>query len=114
LRIGRQITAGQTHHTHVVLSACDAARTGAALPDEALSAATGFLLAGAAMVTAPLWPVVDATVPRLMTEYHKDLAAGVDPALALTRLRGFWQETSPALVYAPWVITAWPDTLADS
>jgi CHAT domain len=45
--------------THVVLSACDAALTAASLPDEALSPAAAFLLAGAGTVTAPVWPVDD-------------------------------------------------------
>jgi tetratricopeptide (TPR) repeat protein len=99
---------------HVVLSACDAALTGAALPDEALSAATAFLLAGAGTVTAPLWPANDATAPRLMGDYHARLAAGADPASALAAVQREWSRHSPAYVHGPWVVTAWPDTASSS
>jgi CHAT domain-containing protein len=95
---------------HVVLSACDAALTGATLPDEALSAATAFLLAGAGVVTAPVWPVNDATAPALMGEYHAKLAEGLPPAAALAAVQRQWSRRSPAYVHGPWVVTAWPDT----
>ncbi|WBB88177.1 CHAT domain-containing protein [Micromonospora sp. WMMC264] len=114
LRVRPPIRVGLRAHSarrrvHVVLSACDAALTGAALPDEALSAATAFLLAGAAVVTAPLWPVNDTTAPALMSDYHAELAAGVPPAAALSAVQKRWARR-PAYVYGPWVVTAWPDT----
>jgi CHAT domain-containing protein len=96
----------------VILSACDAALTGTVLPDEALSAATSFLLAGAGVVTAPLWPVNDATAPAFMADYHAALATGTDPARALSAVARRWSATHPMLVYGPWVVTAWPDAVA--
>jgi CHAT domain-containing protein len=109
IRVGHRAGAAR-RRGHVVLSACDAALTGAALPDEALSAATAFLLAGAGVVTAPVWPVNDATAPALMGEYHAKLAEGVPPAAALAAVQRQWSRRSPAYVHGPWVVTAWPDT----
>lgn len=97
---------------HIVLSACDAALTGAVLPDEAFSAATAFLLAGAGVVTAPLWPVNDVTAPKLMGYYHALLAGGVSPSAALAAVQRRWARKRPAYVHGPWVVTAWPDATA--
>lgn len=109
IRISRRTV--RPGRTHVVLSACDAALTATTLPDEALSAATAFLLAGAGTVTAPLWPVNDATAPGFMADYHAGLAAGGPPARALARVQAEWSARYPAFVHAPWVVTAWPDAL---
>ncbi|MFF0176017.1 CHAT domain-containing protein [Micromonospora profundi] len=112
IRVGLRPAAGR-RHGHIVLSACDAALTGAALPDEAFSAATAFLLAGAGVVTAPLWPVNDITAPRLMGDYHARLAEGSAPATALAAVQRRWARKRPAYVHGPWVVTAWPDAAAD-
>jgi len=100
--------------THVVLSACDAALTSATLPDEALSAATAFLLAGAGIVTAPLWPVNDVTTPAFMVDYHTALLAGTPPAKALAAVQRRWSASHPLFQHGPWVMTAWPDAIAPS
>jgi tetratricopeptide (TPR) repeat protein len=111
IRVGLRRAAGRGRG-HIVLSACDAALTGAALPDEAFSAATAFLLAGAGLVTAPLWPVNDITAPRLMGDYHARLADGVAPATALAEVQRRWARRRPAYVHGPWVVTAWPEAVA--
>ena len=108
IRIGGNLV-GHAGRTHVVLSACDAALTGAALPDEALSAATAFLLAGAGVVTAPLWPVGDGLAPRFMADYHAELAAGSDPPRALATVQQAWARR-PRIAQGAWVVTAWPGT----
>ncbi|WP_436532785.1 CHAT domain-containing protein [Actinoplanes sp. HUAS TT8] len=112
IRVSPRPAAG-ARRGHIVLSACDAALTGAALPDEAFSAATAFLLAGAGMVTAPLWPVNDVTVPKLMRDYHAQLAQGVPPATALAAVQRRWALKRSAYVHGPWVVTAWPDVVSD-
>lgn len=93
---------------HVVLSACDAALTASSLPDEALSPATAFLLAGAGTVTAPVWPVDDRATGEFMAAYHAALALGLEPAAALSQVQAAWARTRPAFVYAPWVVVARP------
>lgn len=108
IRIGGDLVGRAADRTHVVLSACDAALTGATLPDEALSAATAFLLAGAGMVTAPLWPVGDGLAPRFMADYHTELATGSDPSLALATVQRAWAR-HPRIAHGPWVVTAWPN-----
>ncbi|WP_433825958.1 CHAT domain-containing protein [Actinoplanes sp. CA-015351] len=112
IRVGLRPDAGR-RRGHIVLSACDAALTGAVLPDEAFSAATAFLLAGAGSVTAPLWPVNDVTAPKLMRDYHALLAEGVSPASALAAVQRRWARRRPAYVHGPWEVTAWPDAAAD-
>jgi CHAT domain-containing protein len=100
--------------THVVLSACDAALTAASLPDEALSPAAAFLLAGAGTVTAPVWPVDDEAAARFMVDYHRRLAAGIEPGQALSHVQAAWSASWPAFGYAPWVIVRRPHGTAAS
>jgi tetratricopeptide (TPR) repeat protein len=109
IRIGARTVAGRAGRAHVVLSACDAAQTATALPDEALSAATAFLLAGAGTVTAPLWPVTDATTPAFMAEFHAALATGQSAARALTDVQRRWAAGRPMMTYGPWTVTVWPE-----
>jgi len=99
---------------HVVLSACDAALTAASLPDEALSPAAAFVLAGAGTVTAPVWPVDDEAAAAFMADYHRQLAAGTEPARALSQVQAAWSATRPAFAYAPWVIVLRPPAPAPS
>jgi CHAT domain-containing protein len=90
--------------THLVLSACNGGLTATYLPDEALSPATGFLLAGAGSVCAPLWPVDDAITPGFMASYHQHLAAGRSATDALAATQRDWQR-EPALSWASWTTT---------
>lgn len=108
LRVGTALPGRRSRHAHIVLSACDAALTSATLPDEALSAATAFLLSGAGTVTAPLWPAGDAATPRFMAAYHAELAAGADPPRALATVQRAWAGR-PKFLAASWVVTCWPD-----
>lgn len=100
--------------THVVLSACDAALTAASLPDEALSPAAAFVLAGAGTVTASVWPVDDETAAAFMADYHRQLAVGTEPARALSQVQVAWSASRPAFAYAPWVIVQRPHATAAS
>jgi hypothetical protein len=108
LRVGTAPPGRRARHAHIVLSACDAALTSATLPDEALSAATAFLLSGAGAVTAPLWPAGDAATPRFMAAYHAELAAGTAPPRALAKVQRAWAGR-PKFFAASWVVTCWPD-----
>ena len=94
--------------THVVLSACDAALTATWLPDEAVSPAAAFLLAGVGTVTAPVWPVDDEAAAGFMVDYHRRLAAGTEPGQALSQVQAAWSATQPAFGYAPWVVVLRP------
>lgn len=69
------------------LSACTTARSGLALPDEALSIATGFQLAGFSDVVATLWPIADQTAFQVASDFYTDLTAdaGSSVAYALRR-----------------------------
>jgi hypothetical protein len=100
--------------THVVLSACDAALTATSLPDEALSPAAAFLLAGAGTVTAPVWPVDDEAAAGFMVDYHRRLAAGTEPGQALSQVQAAWSASRPAFGYAPWVVVLRPQGTAAS
>jgi len=100
--------------THVVLSACDAALTATSLPDEALSPAAAFLLAGAGTVTAPVWPVDDEAAAGFMVDYHRRLAAGTEPGQALSQVQAAWSASRPAFAYAPWVVVLRPQGTAAS
>jgi CHAT domain-containing protein len=100
--------------THIVLSACDAALTATSLPDEALSPAAGFLLAGAGTVTAPVWPVDDEAATGFMVDYHRRLAAGTEPGQALSQVQAAWSASRPRFDYAPWVVVLRPQGTAAS
>lgn len=64
-----------------------------------VDAIAAFLLAGAAVVTAPLWAVDDATTPDFMAGYH-----AAPPAAAVQRRCS----ARRPLIYGPCVVTAWP------
>lgn len=68
-----------------VLSACETARPGTALPDEVVSLPTGLLQAGAAGVVATGWPVPDGATAALVTEFYR---------------RWRWEEQSPGAALA--------------
>jgi CHAT domain-containing protein len=58
------------------LSACSTARTGGVLPDEAITLASAFQLAGYRQVVATLWPVDDWRAVRLTEIFYAGLAPG--------------------------------------
>ncbi|MDQ6615624.1 MAG: CHAT domain-containing protein [Actinomycetota bacterium] len=69
-----------------VLSACESAVTGAALPDEVVSLPTGLLQAGFAGVVGSLWQVPDASTLLLMRRFVDEWQrGGAEPAEALRR-----------------------------
>ncbi|MGD0064254.1 MAG: CHAT domain-containing protein [Streptosporangiaceae bacterium] len=100
--------------THIVLSACDAALTATSLPDEALSPAAAFLLAGAGTVTAPVWPVDDEAAGGFMVDYHRRLSVGTEPGQALSQVQAAWSASRPRFDYAPWVVVLRPQGTAAS
>ncbi|WP_261568387.1 CHAT domain-containing tetratricopeptide repeat protein [Frankia gtarii] len=65
------------------LSACETARPGALLTDEALHLASAFQLAGFRHVIATLWPISDGVAVDLADQIYAALAAGGDPAGAV-------------------------------
>lgn len=67
----------------VVLAACDTAPGAGALDDGWLGLTRAFQFAGASAVVSALWPVDDGGTASLMGEFHRQLAAGVEPAQAL-------------------------------
>jgi cellulose synthase operon protein C len=71
--------------SHVVLSGCDAARSGDEVPAESLGLAQAFVLAGSEFVIAPVRPIDDALAARLSTALYGPLTAigTVDAALTL-------------------------------
>jgi len=81
-----------SHAFLAYLSACDTARGGTILTDEAITICTGLYLAGFANAVGTLWPVDDAVAAFLATKFHDALgrrlrngAAG-EPAVILNQL----------------------------
>jgi hypothetical protein len=70
---------------HVVLAACELALAHIRPGDEALGFGGALLAIGSRTVTAPLTRVGDAAAAAAMTDYHKRLAAGAAPAVALAQ-----------------------------
>ncbi len=70
---------------HVVLAACELALARIRPGDEALGFGGALLAIGCRTVTAPLTRVGDAAAAAAMTDYHKRLAAGAAPAVALAQ-----------------------------
>jgi tetratricopeptide (TPR) repeat protein len=68
---------------HVVLAACELALARIRPGDEALGFAGGLLAIGSRTVTAPVTRVGDIAAAAAMTDYHRRLAAGAPPAVAL-------------------------------
>jgi hypothetical protein len=64
------------------LSACTTARPGLELPDEALSIATGFQLAGYSDVVASLWPIADQKAFQVTSDFYTDLTTGPGSSVA--------------------------------
>jgi CHAT domain-containing protein len=89
------------------LSACATARPRIDLPDESLSIASGFQLAGFSHTVASLWPIADRTALEVVTDFYTELltdtGAGAVHALhlAVDRVRERNQE-HPSL-WAPYI-----------
>jgi CHAT domain-containing protein len=68
---------------HVVLAACELALARIRPGDEALGFAGALLAIGCRTVTAPVTRVGDEAAAAAMADYHRRLAAGAPPAVAL-------------------------------
>lgn len=68
---------------HVVLAACELALNRIRPGDEALGFASALLASGSQTVIAPLSKVGDQASAAAMDDYHRRLAAGAKPAVAL-------------------------------
>jgi tetratricopeptide (TPR) repeat protein len=68
---------------HVVLAACELALSRIRPGDEALGFAGALLSAGVHTVTAAVTRVGDVAAASAMADYHRQLAAGASPAMAL-------------------------------
>jgi tetratricopeptide (TPR) repeat protein len=68
---------------HVVLAACELALARIRPGDEALGFAGALLAIGCRTVTAPVTRVGDAAAAAAMTDFHRRLAAGASPTVAL-------------------------------
>jgi hypothetical protein len=66
----------------VILTACEAGRSGVLAGDELLGTATALLSLGVETVIAPLLPVPDIATARFAIRLHHHLAAGLSPAHA--------------------------------
>jgi len=66
----------------VILTACEAGRSGVLAGDELLGTATALLSLGVDTVIAPLLPVPDVATARFAIRLHHHLASGATPARA--------------------------------
>ncbi len=69
----------------VILTACEAGRSGVLAGDELLGTATALLSLGVDTVVAPLLPVPDIATARFAIRLHHHLATGATPAQARAR-----------------------------
>jgi CHAT domain-containing protein len=67
----------------VVLTACDAGRSGVLAGDELLGTVAALLSLGVSTVIAPLLPIADQPASRVAVALHRELVAGRSPAQAL-------------------------------
>ncbi|MCC8246708.1 CHAT domain-containing protein [Saccharothrix sp. NEAU-S10] len=65
------------------LSACSTARAARTTPDEVITLASAFQLAGFRHVVGALWPIQDAVAARVAAAFHRRVHAGTPPAEAL-------------------------------
>jgi hypothetical protein len=72
----------------IVLSACDLATSDTRAGDELLGFAAALIGMGTRTIIASVVPVPDAATKRLMVAFHRHLAAGAPPALALAKAQG--------------------------
>jgi CHAT domain-containing protein len=76
---------GRAPHT-VVLAACESARPVVYAGDELLGVSSTLLVRGTTQVVASVLPVLDVETAPFMTAFHRLLAAGEPPAVALARI----------------------------
>lgn len=69
----------------VVLAACSTAVGGAPTREGLMSLARPFLAAGVPTVLGTLWDIRDGKAQRLLSYFHRDLASGSSPSLALQK-----------------------------
>jgi CHAT domain-containing protein len=85
------------HAELAFLSACETARPGARLADEAIHLASAFSLAGYRHVVATLWPIGDTHAVTVARDVYTALATTGDVAGAVhattRRLRNRWADT---------------------
>jgi tetratricopeptide (TPR) repeat protein len=84
----------------VVLAACDTGRPVAAAGDELLGLSATFLSRGTRQLVAPVVPVPDAATAPLMVAFHRLLAIGHPPAVALGRAQEQLAEDEPMAMAA--------------
>ncbi len=105
---GRDILAQKLEARLVTLSSCHGAGERMYAGEGLVGLAWAFLGAGASEVIAALWKVNDAATPGLMDRMYAEIAAGVEPAVALrnaklTLLRGKGAHQMPRF-WAPFVL----------
>jgi CHAT domain-containing protein len=94
----------------VVLSACQTGLGQLVGGEGAQSLGRAFLRAGAGRVVSTLWPIDDRGSVALMSAFYRSLAAGIQPAEALTRAkRASMASGMPPRVWAAFVINGRPD-----
>lgn len=89
----------------IYLSACSTAEGSDLLPDEALTLATAFGVAGCPHVVASLWPIADDIAAQAAELCHASLASGQPPAGALRLATAQLRAEYPARpgLWAPFV-----------
>jgi tetratricopeptide (TPR) repeat protein len=80
-----------------VLSACDTAVTGIALPDEVFGLPAGLMIAGVDGVVGALWQVADASSMLLMAQFYNGwVGDGLEPSEALAKAQRWMSATTLA------------------
>ncbi|MGH2559208.1 MAG: CHAT domain-containing protein [Thermomicrobiales bacterium] len=105
----REIAALHLGGAHVTLSACDTGRSYVQSGDELLGLARAFFTAGASSILMSLWPVHDATVVDLMTNFYGHLRLGESHVRALRSAQIACRERHPhPALWAPFVLGGQP------
>ncbi|MGA4669000.1 CHAT domain-containing protein [Propionibacteriaceae bacterium Y1923] len=89
--------------SHVVLSACEVGRATHRPGDQPLGLTSMLLSSGVTCVVAPVAPVNDRLAARVMADYHRELATGLEAAEALARAVGDDPQAGAFVCFgAPW------------
>jgi CHAT domain-containing protein len=80
----------------VVLAACEAGRSIAAVGDELLGVSATFLAQGSRALVASVLPILDAETTPLMLSFHQALTEGDSVSAALVRAQQELVQTGPA------------------